>query len=203
MNTILRTSLASVCVAAIGVAATSRPSGRLSLQHALQLVAPATAPMGQNCRIEVSGLGEVELSAAKPEGDITLTQQAIFPTKYQPLRAARPGNPLAIEPSAPTNFEKINTGWTIRLNAKPLGKLVAVSGVADYAEATAVPGGYGAVAGPVYDGETMVTPNVMKMSKVQTTTTRFQVFAVPGESYEVTLYHGDKAEKHQVSVVTE
>ena len=159
--------------------------------------------MGQNCRIEVSGLGEVELSAAKAEGDITLPQQAIFPTEYQPLRAAQRGSPLAIEPSTPTNFEKVNTGWTIRLNAKPLGKLVAVSGVADYVEAVAVPAGYGAVAGPVYSGETVVTPNVMKMAKVQTTTTRFQVFAVPGEGYEVTLYHGDKAEKHQVTVVTQ
>lgn len=47
----------------------------------------------------------------------------------------------------PKEFETINTGWTIRLNATPSGQLIALSGKAEYVEAELMNGGYGAVAG--------------------------------------------------------
>ena len=49
----------------------------------------------------------------------------------------------------------------------------------------------------------LLTPNKLDQPKLQTTTTRFNLFAVPGESYEVTFYRGDKSEKHTVTVSTE
>ena len=93
----------------------------------------------------------------------------------------------------------------MRLSAKPLGKLVEVSGVANFVEAGSVPAGYGEVAAPVYTdhSDVVITPNAMNMAKVQTTTTQFQIFAIPGRIYEVTLHRGAKAEKHQVSVAVE
>ena len=96
-------------------------------------------------------------------------------------------------------------GWTVYFSAKPHGKLVAVFGVADYVEASLVPGSYGAVAGPIFEdyGEAVLTPNVIQEPKSQTTTTRFQLFALPGESYDVTFYRGAKTEKHRVTVSVE
>jgi len=37
----------------------------------------------------------------------------------------------------------------------------------------------------------------------QTTTTRFHIFAVPGETYDVVLHHGGKSSKHRVTVAAE
>jgi hypothetical protein len=49
----------------------------------------------------------------------------------------------------------------------------------------------------------VLTPNKLDQPKFQTTTTRFHIFAVPGESYEVTLYRGSKEEKHSITVTVE
>ena len=67
-----------------------------------------------------------------------------------------------------------------------------------------MPGGYGAIAGPIYTEQgDVITPNKLDQPKLQTTTTRFNIFAMPGESYEVTLYRGAKSEKHIVTVKPE
>ena len=64
-----------------------------------------------------------------------------------------------------------------------------------------VNGGYGEISGPLYapDGKTSIS-NKLDQPRIQTTTTRFHLFALPGKSYEVTLYRGDKREKHLVTV---
>jgi len=49
----------------------------------------------------------------------------------------------------------------------------------------------------------VITPNKLEQPKSLTTTTRFHLFAVPGETYDVTLYRGGKAEKHTVTVTAE
>ena len=98
----------------------------------------------------------------------------------------------------------VNTGWTIRFSARQHGKVIALSGIADYVEAEMLTRGYGALAAPIYsESGQLLSPNVLHQPKVQTTSTRFQVFALPGETYEVTLYRGAKAEKHRITVTTE
>ncbi len=126
-----------------------------------------------------------------------------FPNQFTPPKAILDKAPQIV-PLTPTKFETVNTGWTIHLNAKPEGKLVQLYGIADYTEAQLVPGGYGPLTGPIYDekGE-CISVNVLNQPKFETTTTRFCIFAVPGEKYEVTLYRGAKAEKHAVTVTAE
>ena len=84
---------------------------------------------------------------------------------------------------------------------------VAVAGVADYVHAempTKGTGGYGPLGAPIFtEAGQLLSPNVLHQPMVQTTTTRFQIFAFPGETYEVTLYRGAKAEKHKITVTTE
>lgn len=189
-------------VAATSIAATFTPQSHLTVRRVLELTASSNPTAPQSYQVEISSLGKALLPSNKPEGEFTLRQETIFPTEFLPPQPARSSDPIAITPSTPTNFETIHTGWTVRLSAKPFGKLVAVSGSANFVEASSVPAGYGEVAAPVYAdrGDVVITPNAMSMAKVQTTTTHFQVFAVPGETCEVILYRGAKAEKHRVSV---
>lgn len=205
MNIPTRILVGCTLVAASSVAAVGTQRNHLTVQRVLQLTTPSTSPAARDYRVEISSLGKALLLSGKPEGEITLLQEPIFPTEFLPPQPARAGESLVITPSTPTNFEMVHTGWKVRLSAKPVGKLVAVSGSADFVEANLVPSGYGEVAAPVYadHGDEVVVPNVMNMAKVQTTTTHFQIFAVPGETYEVTLYRGTKAEKHRVSVTAE
>lgn len=202
MKTTTRTAILCLAVAGISVAAAPTAQKRLTPQRVSELTAPSTeggAPKGY--KVEVSALGSATFSAAKA-GEIQSSREFIFPTEFDPPHAVASDAPVV--PTTPTAFETLNTGWTIRLTAKPQGKLIALYGVADYVEAELVPGGYGAIAGPIHnDRGQLVTPNKLDQPKLQTTTTRFHIFALPGEPYEVTLFRGNKREKHTVTVTAE
>ena len=223
MNTTIRTTIVCLTVACVSIAATSKTQKRLTAQRIAELTAPTDAPPAKGYSIEIAGLqstssilwhtpsrppaadsgpARISLSAKNPQGTIEVIREFRFPTAFEPPHAAN-GAP-GITPLTPEAFETVNTGWTIRLSAKPQGKLVAIYGVADYVEAGLVPGGYGSIAGPIYteQGE-LLSPNKLDQPKFQTTSTRFHIFAVPGESYEVTFYRGAKPEKHLVTVSTQ
>jgi hypothetical protein len=145
----------------------------------------------------------VKITPDKPEALLECIRECRFPSQFTPPKAV-PDETFGIVPMTPTDFETVNTGWTIRLKAKPEGRLVQLYGIADYTEAELLPGGYGPLSEPIYSkkGE-LISPNVLTQPKFETTTTRFCIFAVPGEPYEVTLYRGAKAEKHTVTVTAE
>ena len=205
MNRNARVIIFCLFAAAATAAATSKPSLHLTPQRVLELTAPTNAPAFKSYRVTISDLGQITLPSTTPEGQIALFQEAVFPTDFDPPQPIRAGGFLAVTPIVLTKFDKLETGWTVRLKVKPQGKLLSVSGVADCVEANLVPAGYGAVAGPIYvdQSDTVLTKNIMNMAKVQTTTTRFQIFAVPGEAYDVTLYRGAKAEIHHVRISAE
>jgi hypothetical protein len=202
MNTTIRTTFVCLAVISVAVAATPSSRKRLTASRIADLTASSEIPPAKIYKVEVSDIGASTLPAAKPEGELFSGRELRFPTEFEPPQAAK--GVFGIVPTTPTAFETVNTGWTIRLSAKPYGKVIAVYGVADYVQCEFVPGGYGAISGPVFteEGE-VLTPNKLDQPKLQTTTTRFNIFAVPGESYEVTLYRGAKSEKHIVTVSTE
>lgn len=203
MSTTIRTSLVCTAIAFLGVAATPKLQNRVTAQRVLELTTPADNAAPKDYKVEISALGTATLQAGKYEGRIEAGRELRFPTQFDPPQANSAGSPV-VTPTTPTAFETIHTGWTVRLSAKPHGKLVAIYGVADFVESSLVPGGYGAVAGPIYTkaGE-VLTSNKLEQPRLQTTTTRFHIFAVPGESYDVTLYRGAKAEKHSITVASE
>lgn len=203
MNTLIRTAIAGTVIASVAFAATPKYSKRLTAQRVAELTAPTEAALPKAYRIEIADIGHATLSADKPESWIEAGRDFVFPTEFDPPQPAANGAPV-LTPTTPSAFETASTGWTVRLSAKPHGRLVAVYGVADYAEAALVPGGYGAIAGPIYTerGE-MLTPNELNQPKFQTTTTRFHIFAVPGEPYDVTFYRGAQEEKHTIIVTLE
>lgn len=198
MRPILRTSLLLVTLAAAATAANSTKSAkRLTMQRVAELTAPA--PEAKVSLIDISGIGKLAIKA-NSTATLEMIRENRFPIAFDPPRAENG----KITPTTPTEFETINAGWTVRLTTKHHGKLIAVYGVADFTEIEFVPGGYGALAGPIHDEKgKVITPNRLDQPKVKTASTRFHIFAEPGHTYEVTLHQGDKAQKHLVKVTTE
>ena len=222
----IRTTVAGVALTCVAVAATSTLSKPLTPERVAELTAPVDAPSAKSYKVSITGLKlpqtkwwpatlgngrfaadgsiGITLPADKAQGVMEVIREFRFPVAFEPPEAKDGGAHGLTAPITPAGFETVNTGWTIRLSAKPQGKLVGLYGIADYVEPDIVNGGYGALAGPIHsqDGK-LVSPNVLEQPKFQTTTTRFHVFAVPGESYEVELYRGAKSEKHRVLVTAE
>jgi hypothetical protein len=223
MNLPVRSLAIVLTIACAAVAANSAARKRLTLQRIAELTGPAEGQPAQQYTIEISGLtipspvpgqiarkipwgdgpAMIHLPAANPKGTVELIREFRYPTEFDPPKAANDGSTI-IAPVTPKAFGLVNTGWTISLSARPSGKLVALSGKADYVEAELMNGGYGAVAGPIYGAKgELLTPNVVHQPKVKTTSTSFHIFAVPGEPYEVTLYRGDKAEQYTIRLNVE
>lgn len=207
MKTSLRTVI--VCLVAITVTVAAVPSARkfLTPQRVAELTTPSAAdvprPADEVYKVEISGLGSTTIPSANASGEIKATREQILPTQFDPPQAAANGAPVVM-PTTPRAFEVVNTGWTVRLTAKPAGQLIAIYGIADYAEMEMVPGGHGATAGPIRTGKgELITANKLELPKLQTTTTRFNIFAVPGASNEVTLFRGARPEQHMVKVSIE
>ncbi len=203
MKPCLRTSLICAALALGSVASTPTPLKRLTAKRILELTAPSDVAAPNSYNVEILGLGASTLSADKLEGEIKVGKPLVFPTEFDPPQASM-DPALGIVPTTPTAMGTVDTGWTVRLTANPHGKLLAVTGAAEYTSAKMLPGGYGAIAGPVFaeNGNT-ITVNRLEQPRLETTTTRFHIFAVPGESYEVTFYKGEKAEKHTVTVTAQ
>lgn len=194
--------LAAVAIAATSLGALQRYVPRLTTMRIHQ-VANLPVPVAERGYVvSVGGIGEAWLSAETLEGKIENGKDVRFPTEFDPPHA-EPGHP-AVTPLTPTAFNSQFTGWTIRFKAKPHGSMIGIFGAAEYTSSHQVPGGYGAVAGPMYDeAGALLTWNKLELPRLQTTTTHFHIFALPGEAYAVTLYRGKTPETHAVTVTVE
>lgn len=202
MNLRIQTALVGFTAISVAMAATPSLRPRLTARRVAELTDVIEGEPAKAYKVEISDLGSCTVGANQKPVEFTRGRELIFPTEFDPPQAAANGAPV-VTPTTPTAFGSVNSGWTVRLTAKPHGRLVAVYGVAEYVEAEFVNGGYGEVAGPIHTAQgRVITPNKLQQPKLETTTTRFNVFALPGESYEVTFYRGARAEKHTVAVST-
>ena len=227
MNTKARTTILCLAIAGAALAAKSSIPKRITPQRIAELTAPADAPKAKTYTVEIFGLegpgpgtggvdknfrpapkpvlskidpARVTLAAENPEGGFEMTREVAFPSEFEPPHAAPGGEMLS--PAAPKAFDRVKAGWTFHLSAKPAGKYVALSGTADCVEVELLNGGYGELARPIYSEKgAFISPNVFHQPKIKSTSTRFYIFAVPGEPYQVTLYRGDKEEKVTVQVI--
>jgi hypothetical protein len=226
MNTRTRTTVLCLAAACAVVAAKSPViNTRLTPHRIAELNTPGDAPSAKTYTVEISGLvqpqydgavdkklrpvlskekpgpARVTFLAGAPKGVIQSTREFRYPIEFEPPKANPDGATLAV-PTTPKAFETTNTGWIIELKARPAGKLIAVAGKADCTEFVGFTDtAYGALAGPIYDDKgKLITPNVMHQPKFKTITSRFYIFAEPGEPYEITLYLNDKPEKHTLTI---
>jgi hypothetical protein len=218
-------SLVFACLAAGTIASAIGPNAnkRLTPQRIAELTAPSTKGQTRTISIAIADLGNpapqsgqsrpranttdsrIRLPMDGREGVIEVIREFRFPTQYDPPKVSLAEEKPLIAPLTPRAFETVNTGWTIRLNARPVGNLIALSGVADCIEFRGFDeAGYGPLSGPIHDQkDRLLSPNVLQQPVFETTTTRFHIFAVPGETYEVVLHHGRKNTKHRVTVAAE
>jgi hypothetical protein len=201
MNPTIRALTACFVVLCTGCASARSTQKRLTVRRIAELTAPTNAPHPKGYKVEISAIGSATLTAAQPEGKIEVIREFRFPVEFTPPRATASGAP-PLTPTTPTAFETVNTGLTIHLSAKPHGKIIAIYGVADSVAFVGFDeGGYGAVAGPIYtEHGDLITPNKLQQPRFHSLSTRFHIFALPGEPYDVTLNYGGKAVKHKVTV---
>jgi hypothetical protein len=209
-----RFAVLALAVAAVSVAAVSKPASKnLTPQRVVEVNALSNAVAPTTVNVNISGFPKVTVSTAGHKAVVEAVREFRYPTEFDPPVASVTAGPgkakgeegvFPVTPTTPRAFETINTGWSIALTTKARGGLIDVYGVADFVEVDLVTGGYGALSGPILtDKGVVITPNKLEQPRSQTTTTRFHIFAVPGESYDVTLYRGGKAEKHTVTVTAE
>lgn len=192
-------------IAALSIAAPTKSPSRLTPQRVAELTAPAPEKAAMIYEVTIAGFPKAALKAEQ-RAVIETVREVIYPTEFDPPHTPQTfGASLTpITPTTPTVFETLQAGWSIKLLLKPRGKVVEVIGSADFTTADHINGGYGALAGPIFSekGE-VLTPNKLDLPRTQTTTTRFHIFAVPGEPYEVTFYQGSKAEKRTITVAAQ
>ena len=204
----------AIATATVTFAAISKSGTRLTPRRVAEINALSTEPRPAKVTVTISGISKIRMATDKSKASMELIRDLRYPTEFAPPEApkealkarAKPaeGGAFPVTPTTPLAFETLNTGWTITLSASAVGSMVELYGTADFVEADLVNAGYGALSGPIYsDDGILITPNKLQMPKSSTTTTRFHLFALPGESYEVTLYRGNKAETHTVTVTPE
>lgn len=200
MNHLLRVSLSVLAVAGLSFAAASKPQPRLTPARIVELTTPASRPAPNSYQVKMSDLGEGAIPSNGTKVTLEKIREFRFPTEFTPPQASLRTD-VPVVPTTPDVFETIHTGWTITLTAKPQGKLVELCGVAEYVEVELINGGYEPLSGPIHteDGQ-LITPNKLEQPLAQTTTTRFHLFAVPGESYEIELYRGKVKEMRTITV---
>lgn len=183
--------------------ATAAPKGkkpRLTPARLAELAAKPEAEPPKICEVAISDYGSITVKLGQ-QAALEKIREFRYPTEFDPPQGSdQPGN-IAVTPTTPTAFETTNAGWSVEVTVKTQGKVFDLSGMATFTEVEFVNGGYGELAGPVYteDGA-VLTPNVLQQPKIKTTSTRFKLYALPGQPYEVIFYRGDKAEKRTITI---
>jgi hypothetical protein len=177
----------------------AKRQARLTVSRLRELIAPANAPAHEQFEVEISGFGKV-VCAQDFTGKIRVLKELRFPTEFDPPQpSAAP--PWIVTPMTPKAFETIETGWKVDVTAARIAQMVDVAVVAEFIGAEMVNGAYGELAGPIYTEKGgVITENKLTQPRVQSTTTRLHVFALPAKPCEVTLYRKDKPEKHTLTV---
>lgn len=161
---------------------------------------PAQKIAGTRLATMRPGPVQLRIPATSSRGVVEVGREFRFPCEFDPPRKLE-GKGASIVPTTPLTFETKRIGWSVQLSVRQAGKLLSVSGAAEYVEAETLPAGYGEVAGPIHDerGRTL-SENQLLQPRFQTTTTRFHIFATPGKAYDVTLYRGAKAVKSRITI---
>jgi hypothetical protein len=102
---------------------------------------------------------------------------------------------IAVIPSVPQSFDAEPFGYKLELQAFETGPIIRLVGLLTIRDFHMEQGIFGEKSAPIYgdvvvDGKKrriLLTPNTAQTSRVQSTESRFQVNALPGKTYTVTL----------------
>jgi hypothetical protein len=152
MNSSISSVLACLAAGTIASAIGPNTNRRLTPQRIAELTEPSTKAQARAISIEIADLqnpapesgharpgvnttnSRIKLPMDGREGIIEVIREFRFPTQFDPPKVDLAEKMPLVAPLTPHAFETVNTGWTIRLNAHPIGNLIALYGVADYVE---------------------------------------------------------------------
>jgi hypothetical protein len=120
---------------------------------------------------------------------IKIVEELRFPIKWSlPKKFNNSEGEIGYTTSGPLEFDRVDSGWTINCRAESIeGGLIRVSGTVTFTEPEFKQAVFGEHSSPVKltDGKTTVTvPNESLSAIVHSSSTPFQVFALPGKTYE-------------------
>lgn len=120
-----------------------------------------------------------------------------YPVEWEPpmqYRAKDDAMPVVV-PVTPTIFETVKHGWVVKFSGDLVGGAVRLIGTATFAEPEFTKGVFGEASGRLYAANKrlfLLTENESQTVAVQSSTTPFQVFALPGKTYELKVKQLDK-----------
>lgn len=122
------------------------------------------------------------------------TRAVPFASEFAPPTPMGDGT-IAVVPATPLSFDTEAIGYQLQIHAEQVGAQVRLVGTLLMREAAAEQGVFGEDSGPIHadvvvDGKKQriqLTPNTAKMARVKSAESRFQINALPGKSYTITL----------------
>lgn len=120
---------------------------------------------------------------------IQMTRELHVPVLWSPpVQSVGSKGTESFLPATPLEFEKVHPGLVIQCRVDETKEgLLRISGTATYSEVELAPALHGEKSGPLYSSQgkkAMLTPNKADSSVVLSSATRFQLFAMPGKTYE-------------------
>lgn len=137
----------------------------------------------------IAGEKEMQFATTKTPVNVSQTDEVPFATEWDlPKETTNSEGHAIVVPVTPLAFERMNAGWELRCSAVTVGDLIRLTGTATFTEAEFTKGVFGEKSGPIYSPEkkkVMLTPNESKTASVLSSTSHFQLFAIPGKEYEI------------------
>lgn len=92
---------------------------------------------------------------------------------------------IPVSPVTPLTFEMVESGWIIKCTAERIeGGLIRVVGIATFTDLDFKQAVHGEHSGPIYHKKILMTENKGPSAIVHSSSTHFQVFALPGKQYK-------------------
>jgi hypothetical protein len=141
-----------------------------------------------------NGKNAITLQSANPH-ELAATKTVHSPTEWDlPVLKPLPDGPLIV-PLTPNQFKAIETGWTIQFSAEPVGDLIKFIATATYIKPDLKKAVYGEHSTPIYSTDKkkiLLSENKAQSISTLSSTYQFQIFAKPGQKYDVELRQLDK-----------
>jgi len=139
------------------------------------------------------------VASTQPNREVTLraTREFRYPSKWDlPQESTNSEGAKIILPVKALEFERVEAGWIIECSTEKIeGGLIRVTGVATFTEPELRQAVHGEQSRPIYaqgDRKVLLTENKGESAVVRSSSTRFQVFALPGKQYEFNVAKLDK-----------
>jgi len=180
------------------------PSLIALLLVALSFPALAERPILIKCVVG-SGKDALVFGPSKSPMEASATKEQRYASSFDlPKLEKNSEGQQIVFPITPLSFEVIPTGWSMQCAAEPLGDLIRLNGAITYTEPELTQAVFGEHSGRIYapgKKKVLLSENVSRTATVHSSSSPFQVFAVPGKEYEFKIRRLNKWVPCRISCV--